>query len=137
ILGLASNLPGALFHGLTAQGVSARVAIRASHLPPVGSLFSAFLGYNPVAQLLGPTAHALPHHTYVYLTGRSFFPRLISGPFSKGLGEAFDFALVACLTGAVASLLRGGKYFHGQEEPAPADEPAMAVSTGLTEALVE
>ncbi|MHB8457905.1 MAG: MFS transporter, partial [Acidimicrobiales bacterium] len=63
ILGLASSLPGALFHGLTGQGVSTSVATSVSHLPPVGSLFAAFLGYNPMAQLLGPTAHHLPHHT--------------------------------------------------------------------------
>ena len=143
ILGLASSLPGALFHGLTAQGVSTSVATRVSHLPPVGSLFAAFLGYNPMAQLLGPAGHQLPHHTYVYLTGRSFFPRLISGPFGKGLGEAFDFAFAACAIGAVASLLRGGKYHHGQDEPKPVgeakliDEPAMEVVTEATEALVE
>ena len=28
--------------------------------PPIGSLFSAFLGYNPVKELLGPTG-ALKH----------------------------------------------------------------------------
>ncbi|MHB1710682.1 MAG: MFS transporter [Acidimicrobiales bacterium] len=137
ILGLASSLPGALFHGLTAQGVSTSVATRVSHLPPVGSLFAAFLGYNPMAQLLGPAAHSLPRHTFAYLTGRSFFPRLISGPFDKGLGEAFDFAFIACSIGAVASLLRGGKYHHGQDGPTPTDEPAMAVATEATEALVE
>jgi MFS family permease len=137
ILGLASSLPGALFHGLTAQGVSASVATGVSHLPPVGSLFAAFLGYNPMAQLLGPAAHQLPHHTYVYLTGRSFFPRLISAPFHKGLGEAFDFAFAACAFGAIASLLRGGRYIHGQDDPQPTGEPVMAVSTEATGALVE
>jgi len=136
ILGLASSLPGALFHGLTAQGVSASVATRASHLPPVGSLFAAFLGYNPMAQLLGPGIHQLPAHTATYLTGRSFFPRLISGPFGTGLHEAFDFAFGACMVGAVASLLRGGKYIHGQEVlPQESATEAMA-ETGVA-ALVE
>ena len=54
ILGLAATLPSALFHGLVAQGVSSATATRVSHLPPVGSLFAAFLGYNPMATLLGP-----------------------------------------------------------------------------------
>ena len=54
ILGLASTLPAALFHGLTAQGVGPAAATRVSHLPPVGSLFAAFLGYNPMQVLLGP-----------------------------------------------------------------------------------
>ena len=124
ILGLASSLPSALFHGLTAQGVSAPVATRISHVPPVGSLFASFLGYNPMAQLLGPAGQQLPQHTYQYLTGRSFFPRLISGPFHNGLGEAFDFAFAACVIGALASVLRGAKYHHGQHDAAAISEPA-------------
>ncbi|HUY07468.1 MAG TPA: MFS transporter [Acidimicrobiales bacterium] len=137
ILGLAANLPAALIHGLTAQGVSTSVATRVSHLPPVGSLFAAFLGYNPMAQLLGPAVHTLPHHTVTYLTGRSFFPRLISGPFGKGLHEAFDFAFGACLIGAVASLMRGSKYHHGQDDPVTAEDRAVEVETEATEALVK
>ena len=47
-----------------------------------------------------------------YLTSRQFFPHLIAPAFSKGLTEAFSFAAGACLLGAVASLLRGGKYHY-------------------------
>ncbi len=115
ILGLASSLPVALLHGLRAQGVPVHVATAVSHLPPVGSLFAAFLGYNPMRQLLGSTLHQLPHHTVVYLTGRSFFPHLISAPFGSGLHETFDFAFGACVVGAVCSLMRGGRYIHGEE----------------------
>ncbi len=138
ILGLAASLPGALLHGLTAQGVGVAVATRISHLPPVGSLFAAFLGYNPMAQLLGPAGSHLSHHSFVYLTGRSFFPRLISGPFDKGLHEAFDFAFGACLIGAIASVMRGGKYIHGhlqQVEPHESAQQAMAET--VMEALVD
>jgi MFS family permease len=117
ILGLASTLPSALYHGLIAQGVGHATAVRVSHLPPVGSLFAAFLGYNPMQTLLGPAALShLPHATSQYLTSRSFFPHLISKPFGRGLTEAFYFAAGACVLGAVASLLRGGKYHY--EEPA-------------------
>ncbi len=138
ILGLASTLPGALLHGLVAQGVSTKVATRISHLPPVGSLFAAFLGYNPMAQLLGPSASALPHHTVVYLTGRSFFPRLISGPFGKGLHEAFDFAFAACFVGAIASVLRGGRYIHGQDHrQVPIEPSTQAVAETTAGALVD
>ena len=42
-----------------------------------------------------------------YLTGRSFFPQLITGPFSDGLTAAFWFAIVACLVAAVASWFTG------------------------------
>ena len=128
IFGLASSLPGALYHGLVAHGISASTAMKVSHLPPVGSLFAAFLGYNPMKQLLGPGLASLPPHTAIYLTGRSFFPSLISSPFGKGLRAAFDFAIVACVLGAIASALRGGKYHFGQDVPphTSVDEPVLA-----------
>jgi MFS family permease len=124
ILGLASTLPSALFHGLTAQGVSPTVATRVSHLPPVGSLFAAFLGYNPIATLLGPAQLShLPHATAAYLTSHSFFPHLIAPAFSDGLTEAFSFAAAVCILGAFASLLRGGKFHYVEED---SDLPAGA-----------
>jgi len=119
ILGLASTLPGTLDHGLVAQGVPRADAARISHLPPVGLLFASFLGYNPMQQLLGPTLPHLSHAHATYLTGRTFFPQLMSKPFSDGLHEAFDFAIAACLIAAAASWLRGGKYVHGEEHVQP------------------
>ncbi len=84
-------------------------------LPPVGVLFAALLGYNPVRSLLGPeTLAQLPTSHADYLPGRAFFPTLISGPFEQGLSVAFDFAIAACVVAAVVSLLRGGRYIHGE-----------------------
>ncbi|HVA04946.1 MAG TPA: MFS transporter [Acidimicrobiales bacterium] len=137
ILGLSATLPSTLFHGLTAQGVSASTATRVSHLPPVGSLFAAFLGYNPMATLLGPTAlHHMTAAQVNYITGRSFFPHLISAPFGRGLAKAFDFAAIVCVLGAVASLLRGGKYHHTDAEsdanlPSESSEQAVAETEPL------
>jgi MFS family permease len=116
ILGLANTLPATLDHGLVAQGVPKADAARVSHLPPVGLLFASFLGYNPMQQLLGPVLPHLSHAHATYLTGRTYFPQLMSKPFSDGLHEAFDFAIAACLIAAAASWLRGGKYVHGLEE---------------------
>jgi MFS family permease len=110
IAGLASTLPHAMASGLTAQGVPAATAHHAASLPPVSILFAAFLGYNPLGQLLGGRALAtLSAHTRTVVTGRSFFPHLISGPFQSGLHEAFLFAICACLAAAAASALRGGR----------------------------
>ena len=116
ILGLATTLPATLDHGLVAQGVPKADAARVSHLPPVGLLFASFLGYNPMQQLLGPVLPHLSRAQATYLTGRTYFPQLMSKPFSDGLHEAFDFAIAACLIAAAASWLRGGKYVHGVEE---------------------
>jgi MFS family permease len=118
-LGLAATLPSQLFHGLVAQGVPASTAHQVAGLPPVGSLFAAFLGYNPVQQLVPASVLAhLPAGHAAYLTGRSFFPSLVSPAFKTGLGYAFDFAIGCCIVAALASLLRGGRYIHGQAQPA-------------------
>jgi MFS family permease len=109
ILGLAATLPDTLLGGLQSHGVSHATAERVAHLPPVSILFAAFLGYNPIQHLLGPgPLHALSAHDQAALTGPSFFPNLISGPFQDGLHAAFAFAIAACLVAAAASLMRGG-----------------------------
>ncbi|MGV9852793.1 MFS transporter [Streptomyces sp. NPDC003442] len=129
IAGLAGSLPGALTHGLTSEGVPAGDAARVAALPPVGVLFASLLGYNPVKTLLGPQVlDHLPAHHAAYLTGRGFFPALISPPFSQGLSAAFDFAIAACLVAAVASLLRGGRYVHGGGPKAGAGAPAVVAA---------
>jgi MFS family permease len=120
IIGLAAGLPHALQSGLTAHGVPAADAHRVSTLPPVATLFASFLGYNPMQTLLGPhVLGSLPASQAQALTGRSFFPQLISGPFHSALVYAFVFAAAACVVAAVASLLRGGMYHH--EEVAVSD----------------
>jgi MFS family permease len=126
IVGLAAGLPHTLQHGLVEHGVSSADAARISQLPPVATLFASFLGYNPMATLLGPQVlHSLPAGQSATLTGRQFFPDLISSPFHTALVYAFAFAIVACLIAAVASLLRGGKYHH-REAAVPAGQ-----ATGL------
>ena len=108
IIGLARSLPATLAAGLEAHGLAPAQAERLAHLPPVSVLFAAFLGYNPIKTLLGPKvlASVSPANQAV-LTGRSFFPHLISAPFSNGLHEAFGFAVACCALAAVASFLRG------------------------------
>ena len=126
IFGLASSLPSTLTHGLTAQGVPTAAAAKVAALPPVAVLFASLLGYNPVRTLLGPVIAHLPPGNAAYLTGRGFFPSLISPAFSLGLSIAFDFAIAACLIAAVASLLRGGRYVHGAEPVPVAPRPRTA-----------
>jgi MFS family permease len=121
IIGLASSLPSTLHNGLVAHGVPNAAATHVSHLPPVATLFAAFLGYNPMQNLLGAqTLDALDPAQARVLTGHSFFPRLISSPFHTALIYAFVFAAAACLIAAFASLLRGGKY-HWSEPDAAID----------------
>jgi hypothetical protein len=113
-LGLAANLPSHLYSGLVAAGVNPAAAHTVASEPPIGSLFSAFLGYNPIQELLGPTGalQHLPAHQAAYITGRSFFPKLIEQPFASGLHLAFTFAAGATVIAIIASAVRGGRYRH-------------------------
>jgi MFS family permease len=116
IIGLAHTLPTALSSGLQQQGVPASVAHDVAGLPPVGSLFAAFLGFNPIAELL-QSSHTLqqPGVNADVLTGQEFFPELISGPFHAGLVVVFIAAAVMMIIGALASVMNPGRY---------ADEPS-------------
>jgi MFS family permease len=127
IAGLASTLPRTLTAGLTAQGVPLATASQIAHLPPVSTVFAAMLGYNPVQNLLAPTGllHTLPAHSVAVLTGRQFFPHLISGPFHHGLMIVFTAAAVMSVSGASVSWLRGRRV--RPEEPVSVEEPAAYV----------
>jgi EmrB/QacA subfamily drug resistance transporter len=120
VVGLSSTLPGVLNRSLIAQGVPAVAAAKVSGLPPVSVLFAAFLGYNPMQTLLGPTLTKLSPAHQAALTGHTFFSNLIAGPFHHGLTIVFTFALVMCLIAAAASWLRGGSGTAQAATPTPA-----------------
>jgi len=86
----------------------------------VATVFAAFLGYNPVAELLGPHIHEIPMHQVAALTNRSPSSRPISDPFSSSLSVASTFAFIACPIAAGASWPRGGSYHDsGDTDVAP------------------
>ena len=109
-VGLAGSLPAGLYQGLVAHGVPSAAALPISRLPPASTIFSAFLGVNPILHLAGAgTLAQLPAAQQAVLLGRGFFPSIISGPFRAGLHTALDFGIVAGLLGAAASWVRGKK----------------------------
>ncbi|WP_433734763.1 MFS transporter [Nocardia sp. CA-129566] len=124
VVGLAASLPSALDSGLRAQGVSAGAATQLADLPPVASMFAAFLGYNPIQELLGPTGElARPGVHADTLTGQQFFPHLLTGPFHSGLVVVFVAAAVMMFLAAAASFYAGDKYVEDEQaELAEADE---------------
>ena len=132
IAGLAGKLPGALQSGLTAQGVSASAAHHASQLPAVSTVFAAFLGANPMQTLLGPTGvlNTLSAQAKATITGKTFFPNLISGPFHHGLAIVFGAAAGMALLATAASMLRGATPAKSappaDPEPSPRDQAADA-----------
>ncbi|MGH2889697.1 MAG: MFS transporter, partial [Solirubrobacteraceae bacterium] len=136
IVGLSQRLPASLFSGLTSHGVSSGVAHRIANLPPVGSLFAAFLGYNPIGNLLGPNLNTVSQANASVLTGKQFFPHLVAGPFNQGLLIVFGMSIVLCLISAIASVLRGGKYIHQDEPTAEGSVPALAIAGTATVSAV-
>jgi len=117
IVGLSSTLPTTMRAGLESDGVPPATAARIADEPPVGSLFAAFLGYNPMEKLVGQdTLDQLPPAKAADITGQTFFPELISAPFIDGLRIAFSASVVMCLVAAWASWLRGGRYVAGEED---------------------
>jgi MFS family permease len=136
IAGLASTLPRTLSAGLRGQGVSAGVASQIGHLPPVSTVFSAMLGYNPVRTMLAPSGELtkLPAHNVAVLTGRTFFPTLISAPFHHGLVIVFTAAAIMSVAGALVSLMRG-KQFYWDEQGPEATAATAAADAGSAAAL--
>jgi MFS family permease len=118
IAGLASSLPHTLSAGLEAQSVPAADATHVAQLPPVSTLFAAFLGNNPIGHLLGSNGllNSLPAQNQQTLTGKAFFPELVSGPFHHGLVLVFTAAAVMAAIAALGSALRGNRYVHIEEK---------------------
>jgi MFS family permease len=116
IIGLASKLPPALYAGLVAQGLPPLVASHVASLPPTGALFAAFLGYNPIQQLLTPAVLAnLPSASRSLILGKEFFPSLLAPAFMSSLKIILYGSAAMSLIAAIASMLRGERYIHGAE----------------------
>jgi hypothetical protein len=142
VAGLSASQPGALYGHLTAAGIPSGVATQISGVPPVGALFAAFLGYNPMATLIPHSVlAALPAATQTTLLSPTFFPQLLAGPFHDGLQIAFTVCVVLSLGAAAASWMRGRRYIHDYEV-APASATATvegfaAMAAGITRADIE
>ena len=126
IAGLSRALPSTLSGGLTRVGVPSGVAHQIATLPPVSSLFASVLGVNPIGHLLAPTGvlARLPAASRAELTGREFFPSLLSGPFHTGLIVVFGVSAALSVLAGLASLLRGGRAADGPAVPVRGPEHA-------------
>jgi MFS family permease len=117
IIGMASKLPPVLYAGLVAQGIPPAVASQTANLPPTGALFAAFLGYNPMQQLLPAAVLTnLPAAARNLILSKEFFPSLMAPAFMASLRITFYGAAAMSLIAAIASMLRGEKYIHELEE---------------------
>lgn len=127
IVGLSSTLPSVLFSSLTKLGITGSVAGPISKFPPVGSLFAAFLGFNPLEVLARPFGAKIPASAAKVIYSSTYYPGILSAPFKHGLSIAFGFAAVFCAIAALVSVMRGKKYVHQEKsaELAPKSDTAM------------
>jgi MFS family permease len=116
VVGLNATMPAVMYSGLLQNGIPAQLAQQLASVPPVGYLFAAFLGYNPLATLIPASVlNSLPAQQAATITSRAFFPQLIDAAFHHGLVEVLLFSVIMCLIGAAASWVRGGKYIYSEE----------------------
>jgi MFS family permease len=119
VAGLNAKVPAAMLKGLVANGIPTHTAAALSHVPPLGYVFAAFLGYNPLKTLLGPAVLShLSATQAAHLTSRAFFPTLIGPAFVSSLAIILGFAVVMSVVAAIASAFRGAKFVHVDEESA-------------------
>jgi EmrB/QacA subfamily drug resistance transporter len=116
IVGLNASMPAALYSGLVQNGIPTQIAQQIANAPPIGYLFAAFLGYNPLGTVIPASVlHSIPSQQAATITSRAFFPQLIETAFHKGLVKVLVFSIIMCIIGAVASWVRGGKYVYHEE----------------------
>ena len=86
VVGLNASMPAALYNGLVQNGIPVQIAHQVASAPPVGYLFAAFLGYNPLQTMIPATVlNSLPAQQAATITSRAFFPQIIDTAFHRGL----------------------------------------------------
>ncbi len=148
IVGLAAHLGGTVPGALSSAGVPANDATilgGAISSNPTGALFGAFLGENPMAQLLSAVSSVpgwtpLPASVQATVLAPHFFASVVESGFGASLSSAFLVGGALTSAAAVISALRGEKFIYGvtsgagpaakpTASPAPAPNRPDAVST--------
>ena len=131
LVSLTQTFPPVLAVSLTSAGAPGLIAPM-SALPPTGSLFAAFLGYNPVRVILAAVPQsvvaALSPATITTLTGITWFPVTLAQAFMPSLRISFYIGAAICFVAAVLCALRGSRYVYETDEkksenPAETPEP--------------
>jgi len=129
IVSLTQTFPPELAASLTNAGAPDLIAPM-SAIPPTGSLFAAFLGYNPVRIILAAMPQAvvavINPATIATLTGITWFPTTLAQAFMPSLRVSFFIGAALSLVAAVLSAMRGSKYVYevdGQNAGKPAGMP--------------
>lgn len=118
IVGITQRYPDAVTASLTAIG-AVKLAPLLNSIPPTGALFSAFLGYNPIGNIIASLppsmAAMIPPATQTTLEGTTWFPQTFATAFMPSLRISFYIGAALSLGAAILSALRGENYIHDDE----------------------
>jgi hypothetical protein len=105
---LSQSLGPALQTGSAQAGLPAALAARIASLPPGAAIFSAMLGYDPVAHLIPANLLAsLPAAVLARVADPHFFAGLLAQPFVSGIRIALAVCIAMCVLAGLTSALRG------------------------------
>ena len=118
IIGITQRFPDAITASLTAIG-AVKLAPLLNSIPPTGALFSAFLGYNPIGNIISSlppsVAAMIPTATKATLEGTTWFPQTFATAFMPSLRISFYIGAALSMGAAILSALRGETYIHDDE----------------------
>lgn len=115
LLSLTVNLPSSFNSALATLGVSNLDKLFDS-IPPTTAMFSAFLGYNPVATIISSAGISVPQSVLSQMTSLTWFPNALAPAFMSSLRDAFYVGLILSLAAAVISVLRGKRFVDAEAE---------------------
>ena len=137
LVSLTSKLPSAFTVALGQAGAPELIPFFIK-IPPTSALFSAFLGYNPVATILGlfpkgSVSSILNPGVVTYLEGKTWFPHALAGAFMGALRMSFYIGAAIFAMAALLSALRGKRYIYGESTTAEMKEKSdSAVQSPLS-----
>jgi len=110
VAALGTSLPSAMSTALTNAGAS-QLAPYLSNIPPTIALFAAFLGYNPMHEIIARLPSSAGAHLNTQavstITATTWFPNAIAQSFMGALHVALYLNAGLAIVAAVASLMRG------------------------------
>lgn len=134
IIGLSNNLPSSFSSALTNSGAQSLIPLFNS-IPPTSAMFSAFLGYNPVATILSQ-AHLtgqLSPTVIQTLESKTWFPNALEPAFVFSLHLAFYIGAAMAFIAAIISVSRGKMFVYEEEyERAKPESEGKAASDDLS-----
>lgn len=113
IVGLSGNLPTSFSNALTQSNATSLIPIFDS-IPPTSAMFSAFLGYNPVATIIAHSSvtGTISQSVLNNIESKTWFPNALEPAFTFSLHLAFYIGALMAFIAAIISVSRGKMFVY-------------------------